>query len=402
MLKGMNKQSKFIEIKTLISSGDINKALKNSIELADFIKNKELSDRVVLLQSRLRRLEKDFRDGLISKEEETKGINLVTISILQELNDLEDQESVEQRDESSISRKNTGTNISNIIESKLVLVKVESGSFSMGWRDKIRDGEKSHLFNFFKRLKNYEPLTVRNIKGFSISKYLVTNFDFCIFLNDFCSHKDDASAFIDLAGEHYHFHNFKCPIKYSDNKFVVSDYYNDHPVVFINWYGACNYCNWISQVINKIVRLPSEAEWEYAARGGKKSNGYIYAGSNYYDEVAVYQNFGVTETNRGGVILTGGETAKIATKLSNELGLFDMSGLVYEWCLDNYAPNYLNSPSTEAPIHIGNGKNKKVVRGGSWELYMNHEIRRLRNCSREYRSIHKGYGDVGFRVVVED
>ena len=105
-------------------------------------------------------------------------------------------------------------------------------------------------------------------------------------------------------------------------------------------------------------RLPTDAEWEYAARGGDKSNDYLYAGSNDYNIVA----------------WTDGEPHPVATKVPNELGIYDMSGNVYEWCQDYYHdfeelklnhqkdPVYLDKPKPF--IHNGKELYFRVMRGG--------------------------------------
>ena len=101
----------------------------------------------------------------------------------------------------------------------------------------------------------------------------------------------------------------------------------------------------------KKFRLPTEAEWEFAARGGNKSHGYKYAGSNTVGEVAWY------EEN----VLIGPNT--IATKKANELGLYDMSGNVDEWCQDYYG--YYSSSNQTNPTGGYFGP-ERVYRGGSW------------------------------------
>ena len=106
----------------------------------------------------------------------------------------------------------------------------------------------------------------------------------------------------------------------------------------------------LSAMTRISFRLPSEAQWEYAARGGNKSHHYRYSGSNAVDEVAWYK-----ENANGTLHPVGG-------RQPNELGLFDMSGNLWEWCLDTYG-EYPTSPQTNP---VANSGNIFVLRGGAW------------------------------------
>ena len=99
------------------------------------------------------------------------------------------------------------------------------------------------------------------------------------------------------------------------------------PVENVTFEQALEFVSLLSQKTGEEFRLPTEAEWEYAARGGKESKGYIYSGSNISDEVASF-GFGYNHEEK---------TFPIMTKKANELGIYDMSGNVWEWCSDWYA-----------------------------------------------------------------
>ncbi|MDD6164843.1 MAG: formylglycine-generating enzyme family protein [Bacteroidales bacterium] len=126
---------------------------------------------------------------------------------------------------------------------------------------------------------------------------------------------------------------------------------NQRPVENVSWYDCQEFIEKLNSLTGKQFRLPTEAEWEYAARGGKHSRGYKYSGSNNADEVAWYNGN------------SGSKTHPVKTKNANELGLYDMSGNVYEWCNDWYGR--YQSYSQTNPTGPSEGE-YRVLRGGSW------------------------------------
>jgi formylglycine-generating enzyme required for sulfatase activity len=131
-----------------------------------------------------------------------------------------------------------------------------------------------------------------------------------------------------------------------------SDFEGDNlPVENVSWDDVQEFISKLNAKTGKNYRLPTEAEWEYAARGGAQSKGYKYSGSNNVGEVAWYKG------NSGSV------THTIGTKAPNELGLYDMSGNVWEWCSD-WGGAYSASAQTN-PTGPSSGSNR-VIRGGSW------------------------------------
>lgn len=137
------------------------------------------------------------------------------------------------------------------------------------------------------------------------------------------------------------------------------------PVEGVNWNDIQNFLQKLNLHTGKKYRLPTEAEWEYAARGGNKSQGNLYSGSNSINEVAWYK-----ENYRSGN--THGErktTRPVGGKKPNELGLYDMSGNVHEWLQDWYASEYYAACEQQGLSVNPNGPDKashRVLRGGSW------------------------------------
>ena len=173
---------------------------------------------------------------------------------------------------------------------------------------------------------------------------------------------------------------------------------NNNPMYFVSWYDAVEYCNALSReegltpVYNGSggnikmninangYRLPTEAEWEYAARGGNSSPAYTYAGSNNIGQVAWYKD------NSGGL------SHPVGGKQANELGLYDMTGNVWEWCWDrngNYSSGNLTDPTGEPSGAY------RVLRGSSW--LNDATFSRTTNRSGDIRSIRGSF--LGFRLV---
>lgn len=124
------------------------------------------------------------------------------------------------------------------------------------------------------------------------------------------------------------------------------------PVEQVSWDDCQKFINELNDITGRKFRLPTEAEWEYAARGGKKSRGYQYSGSNKISDVAWYSSNSEHKTQPVGL------------KLANELGLYDMSGNVDEWCFDRFG--FYSALSQTNPLGADDGI-CRVYRGGSWE-----------------------------------
>ncbi len=172
----------------------------------------------------------------------------------------------------------------------------------------------------------------------------------------------------------------------------------NRPVERVSWYDAVEYCNKLSQregltpvyrINGKSVtanwnadgyRLPTEAEWEYAARGGSSSRGYKYAGSDNVGRAGWYDDN------------SGDKTHPVGGKSPNELGIYDMSGNVWEWCWD-WKGAYSSGSQTN-PKGPGSGSGR-VLRGGSWV----DSARYLRSAYRSSGSPGISHDSIGFRLV---
>ncbi len=156
---------------------------------------------------------------------------------------------------------------------------------------------------------------------------------------------------------------------------------SDYPMYYVNWEEAQEFCTRLGQLTGKNYALPTEAQWEYAARGGVKSRGYKYSGSNTIGNVAWYSDNSSSSTH------------PVATKQPNELGLYDMSGNVWEWCSDWYGS--YSSESQSNPTGPSTGS-YRVLRGGSWSSYA--RICRVSSRNSSYPS-NRNFVN-GFRVVL--
>ena len=183
------------------------------------------------------------------------------------------------------------------------------------------------------------------------------------------------------------------------NKLKVRSQDRDRrPVIDVSWEDAVDYCNWLSRrnglsaaydTQRNLIeegngyRLPSEAEWEYAARGGGESKGFHYAGGDYLDSVAWYRK----NSSR--------RTQPVGQKNPNELGLYDMSGNVYEFTNDSYHRSYYSAPDNGSAWLKDGVQAMRVIRGGSWD---DHSDRcRVTHRHWSYKDFH--FDCFGFRVA---
>ncbi|MBK6996429.1 MAG: formylglycine-generating enzyme family protein [Lewinellaceae bacterium] len=154
------------------------------------------------------------------------------------------------------------------------------------------------------------------------------------------------------------------------------------PVINVTWEDAQEYCKWLSEKTGQQYRLPTEAEWEFAAMGGTISKGFNFAGSNDLNEVGWYD------------VNSGSKTQPVGEKKPNELGLHDMSGNVWEWCADAWHDNYIGAPADSLAWEENKGT-PRVLRGGAWDTnFFNCRVSRRNYYHPNYR-----INDYGFRIA---
>jgi|GEM_PF-1357753 len=220
--------------------------------------------------------------------------------------------------------------------------------------------------------KDEKPAHQVTLAAFQMSRYEITNAQYCEFLNEKEKHRG-AYLWIDIDHKDAH-------IKFRNGKYIPKYSISNHrPVVKVTWHGANTYCRWLSKKTGKKYILPTEAQWEYAARGGQD---HIYAGSDNINHVAAY-----TKNTRSASDVN-------SKRMPNGYGLHDMSGNVWEWCADWYGEtHYANKKSAEKGPKSGA---KRVLRGGSWR----EEAVSCRVSHRSwYYPVYSSH-NVGFRCVV--
>ena len=260
---------------------------------------------------------------------------------------------------------------------ELNLVAVEGGTFLMG--DDNGD-------------ENEKPVHEVELDDFEIGRYEVSNTQYAIFLNEYKGEIVDegertyviakdgdykGQKLIDLLGG---FEDVKCRV-YADTRGIFRSEigFEHYPVLFVSWFGAYEYCRFYG------LSLPTEAQWEYASRGGKKKDknefGKLeYAGSNNLNKVAWWsENSNQRDHN-------------IGMKKANPLGLYDMTGNIAEWCLDWYG--FYKKDKQKNPKGNDTGISR-VLRGGSW--FVDAEL--CRNNARMNSSPDTSTDSYGFRYV---
>lgn len=214
------------------------------------------------------------------------------------------------------------------------------------------------------------------LDDFLIGKYEITHAQYIEFLNSKKINKNgrcNGETYVKMYSEY-------CAIGYKNGKFIFKGSIKaatpNHPMMEVTWCGAKAFCEWAGG------RLPTEAEWEYAARGGVCQKSTIYAGSNDLNEVAQC------------IINNDKSAERVGTKKANELGIFDMSGNVWEWCNDKFDKDYYSNSPKNNPKGPDKGIGR-IARGGSYSTPKATNSVFFRNILY----ISGSHNAVGFRLV---
>lgn len=248
---------------------------------------------------------------------------------------------------------------------KVKFVSVPQGVFDMG----------AHAVS---EISNGLPVHRVQLSAFRMSTYEVRNDLYGEFLND--NGNSDAQGH-----ECININNSR--LDYDSDTYSVQAGYEDHPVTWVSWYGANAFCGWLSVNYLGNYRLPSEAQWEYAARGGDYYYKYPW-GNDTIDDTYGNYNSNVDDTTPVGTYETG----------KNSYGLYDMAGNAWEWCLDWYSDSYYEECFQRGTMQDPEGPysgQKRVRRGGSWVSNEDY----LHTAFRFYRYPADWYHTVGFRIV---
>ena len=259
----------------------------------------------------------------------------------------------------------------NIDNDKIELVHVNGGKFPMG----SNDGKEEEA-----------PVHLVTIKSFSIGKYEVTVGQFREFIEATgyrTTAESEGNAIYLGEGKRTVMKGANWNYNTSGFRHKASEDYE--PVLFTSWYDAQRFCEWTSTKTGKHYRLPTEAEWEYAAKGGDSARNFKYSGSNDIDEVGWFKG------NAGWQIRIAG------LKKPNQLGIYDMTGNVLEYCSDWFDNHYYKYSPAENPKGPEEGK-EKVVRGGA----VTNDAVDCRNTDRHWDEPTSRCNYNGFRVAVDD
>jgi formylglycine-generating enzyme required for sulfatase activity len=213
----------------------------------------------------------------------------------------------------------------------LIMVRIPAGAFFMGSRR--GHGEKDEF-----------PLHEVALDEYLIGRYLVTAKEWAVFLND-----------IGEVNEHYFVPSSETTVTFFEGRFYPKRGCGEHPANGVTWHGATAYCRWLTRRAGRPYRLPTEAQWEKAARSGLRDQRYPWGNSSALGRAQFNQ---IWSNPRHTLCPVGSFDP-------NAYGLYDMAGNVWEWCRDWYDPEYYGRSPRLNPTGPEDGA-FKVLRGGSW------------------------------------
>lgn len=232
---------------------------------------------------------------------------------------------------------------------------------------------------------NEMPARKVRLDDFYIGQFEVTNREFLAFLQEAGNNTEAGAPWYDAS-------RTTGGIEETGEGFRLrSAAYAERPVVYVTWFGARAYAEWLAERTGRPFRLPTEAEWEYAARGGQQSRNYRYPGANSLKDAGWFNR---PEGSRYPSVK--------GKKVGNELGIYDMGGNVWEWVADWYAGKYYSNLSDGAPNPRGpNAGQYKVKRGGSWydDAEQSANTARVSNRNNDIPTNSRSY--IGFRVATD-
>ncbi len=307
------------------------------------------------------------------------------------------------------------------------MVSVGAGTFLMG--DSLDEGEPDEL-----------PIHIVQLDSFFIGRFEVANEQYCEFLNASLAavQIEVRDGVVYVAGENDPYLTLGSASGYSrisfdGQAFAVAAGKESHPVVMVSWFGAAAYCNyksrtdglaecydpttWTCSFERNGYRLPTEAEWEYAARGGVGSRRYPWGDSivgsqvNYYASGDPYETgphpwttpvgfYDGRRQHKADFNWPDNRTTYQTTSGANGYGLFDMAGNVREWCNDWYQSDYYDSSPMDNPTGPSDGSHR-VLRSGIWYHFENEYEYRCRVAYRFYDArLYRNFS-VGFRIVLD-
>lgn len=251
------------------------------------------------------------------------------------------------------------------------MVFVEGGKFEMGC---IENKELPCTAEYLPTI----PVTV---SSFFIGKYEITNDIFAVFLNENLHYVKNDSFSLSYFDINDAFTESFDDADYKDPEFYFKLYrsYRKYPANAMSWLVAVKFCSWLSELLGETYRLPSESEWEYAARGGKYRSNFIYSGSNTYNDVAHEEPENLSP---------------VGTKKPNRLGIYDMTGNVTEFVIDCYSKDRSKTPKNGRPNTVGDC-DTRLLKGGSVDTDISYHLVYAREPYFE------GEYDIGFRIVRE-